>query len=107
MCYTSCLTPKYVSVSCLGRDPHTRLDAWRLLTPTSPKHRRRRAIEPSGRIVHETREHAAPRERHDRKTKHADKDGLPQRSKTRVTGDHDERVGPGRRVDGLGEKHIP
>ena len=57
--------------------------------------------------MHETREHAAPRERHDRKTKHADKHGLPQRSETRVTGDHDERVGTGRRVDGPGEKHVP
>src|SRR5665647_377365 len=86
---------------------YPKLGAWRLLTPTSPKHRRRRAIEPSGRIVHETREHAAPRERHDRKTKHAEKHGLPQRSETRVTGDHDERVGTGRRVDGLREKHVP
>ena len=86
---------------------YEKLGPWRLLTPTSPKHRRRRAVEPSGRIVHETREHAAPRERHDRKTKHADKHGLPQRSETRVTGDHDERVGTGRRVDGPGEKHVP
>jgi hypothetical protein len=57
--------------------------------------------------VHETREHTAPRERDDRKTKYADKHRLPQHSETRVTGNHDERIGPCRRVNGLGEKHVP
>ena len=55
--------------------------------------------------MHQTREHAAPGECHERQGKDADKHGLPQRSKTRVTGDHDEGVGPGRWVDGPGEKH--
>ena len=77
-----------------------------LFIPATPEGCRRGAIQPGNRIVRKTRIKAAPDRSDQRKTQHADKNGMPKRRQAGMTCNHDEWISTSWRMHGFGQKHI-
>jgi hypothetical protein len=82
-----------------------RSEAHRLVNPTSPRSRWRGFVQPNHGVVSQTGDNATPDERHRRQAQDANKYRLPNRRKACMAMNHDQGIGPGRRMNRLGNKH--